>query len=453
MSNMRTVTIGFVIGLIVVGIGGYYVGRTLTWSDAYQKGYDIGYEEGVGAAPAPMFPKGTVKIGCELPLTGSFSRGGHEGLQGAQLAVEEVNEAGGVAGYKVEIVTADVEELEAGTVTRALENLILKENVAAILTNWPTSSQFELDLVAKYDQIYMYCGESQMTEQIVSPNPENYPTVFNINPSYKPGQTAIREILGILVEEGELILPNKKVFIITSDCSYSRYFSEANREDFIEHGYEVVGYEMVPFGSVTEWGPILEKIRANDPGLIVNHDWIPTNNILFIEQFLERPTKSWIALNYAPSTREFIDALGEKGNGVLSIDNIMLTTHVTDWYRAQELSEKFYDKWGYYPGPEGARLQCMVHIWADGVNKHGDPFDQLGVAKAMMEITHYDCEGGTVEFDPTTHTSKPMQSCSAQLWDGVVRHFRCYDAGPDYNTRLTEYEDWELREPPWFEEA
>ena len=46
----------------------------------------------------------TIKIGMVQPLTGPVSFGGNTLLNGARLAVEEINAAGGVLGKQLELV-------------------------------------------------------------------------------------------------------------------------------------------------------------------------------------------------------------------------------------------------------------------------------------------------------------------------------------------------------------
>lgn len=68
----------------------------------------------VSTAPASEVDEGTIAstegeyvIGFEAPLTGNNAQDGIAGMQGAQLAVEQVNAAGGINGVPVRLHTAD----------------------------------------------------------------------------------------------------------------------------------------------------------------------------------------------------------------------------------------------------------------------------------------------------------------------------------------------------------
>lgn len=58
----------------------------------------------------------TIKIGMVAPLTGPIADAGRYGVQGAKLAVEEVNKAGGVLGRQLELVVEDDQSLNPATV-------------------------------------------------------------------------------------------------------------------------------------------------------------------------------------------------------------------------------------------------------------------------------------------------------------------------------------------------
>src|SRR5258707_7874536 len=65
-----------------------------------------------------------VKIGLLAPVTGPASADGQEFQRGAQMAIDEVNAAGGIGGNTFELVVGDVKGQASGNVTRAVERLL-----------------------------------------------------------------------------------------------------------------------------------------------------------------------------------------------------------------------------------------------------------------------------------------------------------------------------------------
>ncbi len=57
--------------------------------------------------PTVAQDKGTIKIGITLPLSGGARADGAPAQNGAQLAIDQANAAGGVGGYKLESLVLD----------------------------------------------------------------------------------------------------------------------------------------------------------------------------------------------------------------------------------------------------------------------------------------------------------------------------------------------------------
>src|SRR5690349_7052404 len=84
-----------------------------------------------GSAPA----QDTIKIGVTQPLTGAFAASGNYVAQGARLAGDEINQAGGVLGKKLELIVEDNKSNPTEAVATA-EKLIVKDKVPVMLGAW-----------------------------------------------------------------------------------------------------------------------------------------------------------------------------------------------------------------------------------------------------------------------------------------------------------------------------
>jgi ABC-type branched-subunit amino acid transport system substrate-binding protein len=76
-------------------------------------------------------PADTVKLGLNFPKTGPYEAQGADQLRAAQLAVDEINAAGGILGKQVHLVTRDSQSSVPVTRVNVLD-LILKEKVAMV---------------------------------------------------------------------------------------------------------------------------------------------------------------------------------------------------------------------------------------------------------------------------------------------------------------------------------
>jgi branched-chain amino acid transport system substrate-binding protein len=95
----------------------------------------IGFGFGLALAlamPTAIHAADPIKIGMVVPLTGPIADAGRYGTQGAKLAVEEVNNAGGVLGRPLELVIEDDQSLNPATVL-AFTKLADDKDIVAFL--------------------------------------------------------------------------------------------------------------------------------------------------------------------------------------------------------------------------------------------------------------------------------------------------------------------------------
>ena len=98
-------------------------------------------------APAPTEP---IKIGALTALTGNFTPWGVHVRDGMQMAVDEINAAGGVDGQMLELVVADSESNAEAAVT-AFERLVEQDGVVAV--GGPISSDVGLNTAIAAEEL------------------------------------------------------------------------------------------------------------------------------------------------------------------------------------------------------------------------------------------------------------------------------------------------------------
>ncbi len=345
-----------------------------------------------------------VKIGVLAPLTGPTASDGEEFVKGVELAVKEANANGGVAGHTFEVVTADVVDHSAANVSAAAERLLSTDGVHVILTGYASLSMFETELMAEANMPYIPAGPSPQFAAIVSQAPEDFNCCWSFTADFKGYETDVTPTIEALSAAGHFPLEDKTVAIISSDNPYSKTISEGMKVAFKDAGWTITTDELVPFGPVSDWRPILAKVRENPPEVIINTDYIPSNAALFTNQFRENPTDSVLFLQYAPLVPEFVELTGEKSNGVL-YNAIGATLDVDNHPRGQEVSEKYRQEYGVNSGAYGTGLYDMTTVYFDALEKVGDPTDHTAIGKAIGD-TKRAVVSGYLEFDPETHVAR-----------------------------------------------
>ena len=78
----------------------------------------------------------TINIGLPYPLTGAWADGGQNALNGAMLAIEDINAAGGIEsldGQHLRGIKADTSSDDPGQAATVTRRLIEQENVSALI--------------------------------------------------------------------------------------------------------------------------------------------------------------------------------------------------------------------------------------------------------------------------------------------------------------------------------
>jgi branched-chain amino acid transport system substrate-binding protein len=372
------------------------------------------------AAGGALAQDKVTKIGILAPLTGGAAADGQEMVNGAKLAVDEINAAGGVAGYKLEIVTGDTMDQTADAVTTAFERLAGDPDLHAMMTGYASGSNFEIEMMAEQEMPYLISANSAQTRDIIAPDPSKYPTVWSFVPSYDAYNTDMVPVIDSLLASGSLTLPNKKVALISSDNPYSKTIMDGLAETFTASGWEVTSTDLLPFGPINDWRAFLQGVREDAPAVIINTDYQPGNAATFMTQFLEQPTNSLVFIQYAPSVPEFLDLTKEKSTGV--VYNLLGgTLDVEKNPRAGVVKAKYAAAYGTEAGAYGPSLYEQVYLYADALAQVGDPAKRLEIG-AALGAADKQIASGHLRFDPATHLAVqgndgiPIQFF--QIWDG-----------------------------------
>ena len=94
---------------------------------------------------------GPIKIGVVMPTTGPIAYDGRLTLNGIEMAVEEINKAGGIKGNKVELFIEDSANVPA-TAVAAMEKLVGMQKVTGVIGDFGSSCTLAMMDVAQRSQ-------------------------------------------------------------------------------------------------------------------------------------------------------------------------------------------------------------------------------------------------------------------------------------------------------------
>jgi branched-chain amino acid transport system substrate-binding protein len=120
----------------------------------------------------------TIKVGFPIPLSGPTAVYGQPVLQGAQMAVAEINAKGGVLGKKLELLPRD-SKANADEAVRLARELIIKDNVDFLVGTLTSAEAPAVSTVAKENKIVFIAPTSKST--ILTDEQHIHPYIFRIS--------------------------------------------------------------------------------------------------------------------------------------------------------------------------------------------------------------------------------------------------------------------------------
>ena len=136
---------------------------------------------------ATAYAQETIKIGVTQPLTGAFAASGNYVAQGAKIAEDEINNAGGVLGKKIQLIIEDNKSNPTEAVG-TVEKLIHADKVPVLIGAW--SSTLTLAVMPKLEEykVPMMVETSSSGKITTSGNPY----IFRISPTSEMEAVAFR---------------------------------------------------------------------------------------------------------------------------------------------------------------------------------------------------------------------------------------------------------------------
>lgn len=207
-------------------------------------------------APAEAMPEGdTILIGGVGPLSapGSF-QAGTEMRNATEMAVDEVNDAGGVLGKQVELIFGDTEGLpERGTAV--VERLITQNKVVGLTGEYHSGVGLtEIEVAHKYGVPFVQA--ETWADEITS---SGYPEIFRIAPSIDFYSSIA---VNYIAEVGW-----QKIVFVVEDSDYGHLQSEAWVDQLADKG--ITDVEVYFADADTEdFTPILQRIQQDPPDML-----------------------------------------------------------------------------------------------------------------------------------------------------------------------------------------
>ena len=319
----------------------------------------------------------TVKVGILYSATGSMAISEGAVKDAEVLAIDEINEAGGILGKQIEYIEEDGAS-EPSTFATKAEKLIDQDKVKTVFGCWTSASRKAVKPVfEEYGNLLWYPVQYEGMES--SSN--------IIYTGAAPNQQIVPAI-DYLIDQGY-----KKFFLLGSDYVFPR---TANMI------VEVVGEEYAQMDQ-TDFGSIISKIEAAKPDVIIN-TLNGTGNLSFFKQMSEKnyTADDYMTMSFSIAEEEVKTIGADILKGHMVSWNYYMSTDTPENKAFVEAYQKAYGSDRVTSDPAEAAYDA-VYLWKAAVEK-AESFEPEDVIAAVEEggIT-FDAPEGTVEIDGENH--------------------------------------------------
>ena len=210
----------------------------------------------------------TIKVGILHSLSGTMAISEKSVVDAENLAIEEINAAGGVLGKKIEAITEDGAS-DWPTFAEKAKKLIDQDKVATIFGCW-TSASRKAVLPVFEEKKHMLWYPVQYEGQECSQN------IFYTGAA--PNQQIEPSVDWLLKNKG------KDFFLVGSDYVFPRTANTIIKAQLQAQGGRTVGEDYLPLGN-TEVTAIITKIKAALPnGGVIYNTLNGDSNVAFFKQ-------------------------------------------------------------------------------------------------------------------------------------------------------------------------
>ncbi|MDU2064612.1 MAG: ABC transporter substrate-binding protein [Sporomusaceae bacterium] len=203
----------------------------------------------------------TVKLGIVYELTGNTAAYGAAALNGAKLAVKEINANGGVLGKQIEAVVGD-NKGEPSESANAMTKVITQDKVIAVTGFTTSSNGIAASAVAEANKIPFMtanCTNPKVTVDEKSGKVKDY--TFRVS-FIDPFQGTVGANFAL-----NTLKVKKVATLIDNSSDYSKGLAQFFKEAFTKGGGEVID-EQAYLQKDQDFKTILTKIKAENPELI-----------------------------------------------------------------------------------------------------------------------------------------------------------------------------------------
>jgi branched-chain amino acid transport system substrate-binding protein len=339
--------------------------------------------------------------------------------KGMELAVEEINAAGGVLGRKVELVTRD-DGGNPGDAVRAAEELIAREKVDVLMGTFASNVGLAVSNLAAQRKA-LFIASEPLTDKIVWENGNRY--TFRLRPStYMQTAMLIPEAAKLRKKRWAIVYPNYE-YGQSATASFKKLLKAAQPD------VEFVAEQAPPLGKI-DAGAVVQALADAKPDAIFSSLFAADLQKFVREGNTRGLFKKTVVFDLLGGEPEYLDPLKDE-----TPEGWWVTGYpwqFVDTPEHRKFRDAYQKRWNDYPRLGSVVGYTAVHAAADAVKKAGST-NQEKLVEAMKGL-----KMGT-PFGPVTWRALDHQSTMGAFvgqltkkdGKGIMKNWRYVD-GKDY---------------------
>jgi len=358
-------------------------------------------KEAAKAAPAEE----VVKVGHVAPLTGQIAHLGKDNENGARMAIDEINGAGGLKvgdkTYKLELVGED-DKADPKEGTLAAQKIVDSGVVAVVghLNSGTSIPASKIYADANVTQISPSATNPKLTEQ-------GFKTTFRVvaNDNQQGG------VLGNYIATE---MKAKTLAIIDDRTAYGQGLADVVEKVAKEKGVKVVAREFTN-EKATDFNAILTKIRAAKPDVVMFGGMDSVAGPM-AKQMKQLGIKAALVGGDGACSPEYIKLAGDAANALTCS---MAGEAVEKLAKGEDFKQRYKAKFNQEVQVYSPYSYDAVFVIADAIKRAGKA-DRAAVT-AAMPATNYTGLTGTIAFDD-----------KGDIKNGAISMFKVKDGKLEY---------------------
>lgn len=337
---------------------------------------------GVGiafATTAAHAASGTIEIGMLADMTGDAALSGHHKVDGAKLAIQEVNAHGGINGKKLKLVVEDDRGHDQAGVS-AYEKLASNPHIVAIIDSVrSTIVQATLPYVRRYQIPTMIGGTDPKLTHVGN----HWVFRFRPNDNY-----ASKTMAKYSVDS----MGAKKVAILYDTDAFGSTGNDLLKAALKKDGAKIVSDQGYTTGT-RDYTSYLEKIKSSGAGTLETYMTNAEDEAQMLKQLRQIGLKVKIMGSPSIATAVCVQLAGKAVNGTYGVSDFVANGNAA----AKAFSKKYEAKYHSSPDLFGGWVYDAINVMAKVMRKDGT--GNHAIQHGIRNISGYHGVEGTYTFD------------------------------------------------------